>query len=114
MTTSQGVYYIDRTFEELAELNTVVCELLLSFRCVGGDTRLAADRHVRSCDVLLFFRCQLKDLPTLKKMKSVRGVLKKPNKPKSMVPFQPVLCSVVVKAQRVCQLNPTRVGQGPP
>lgn len=49
VTTSQGVYYIDRTFEELAELNTV-----------------------------------LKDLPTLKKMKSVRGVLKKPNKPKSM------------------------------
>lgn len=49
VTTSQGVYYIDRTFEELAELNTV-----------------------------------LKDLPTLKKTKSVRGALKKPNKPKSM------------------------------
>jgi hypothetical protein len=29
VTTSQGVYYIDRTFEELAELNTVVPKLLL-------------------------------------------------------------------------------------
>jgi hypothetical protein len=43
---------------------------------------------IPSCDVL---RCQLKDLPTLKKTKSVRGALKKPNKPKSMVPFQLVL-----------------------
>jgi hypothetical protein len=40
VTTSQGVYYIDRTFEELAELNTVVPKLLpLSFRRGG----LAAD-----------------------------------------------------------------------
>jgi hypothetical protein len=42
VTTSQGVYYIDRTFDELAELNTTVRPLSLvvvPLRLVVADRR---------------------------------------------------------------------------